>query len=334
MKFGQRDGKALSWEESTARDECQARYNRMINPIEQAAICLTAFTEEGNEEFYTPISSTGVMVRHIFAPVSITGDRLFLLSAKEVLKYFNDRHDRTEVVGSPGWWLRSQDTFLNKVGIVRGFSKTQEQTSYELYDGHLHSDRAIDNTYLLRPACNLDAARIVMVSPAEGGKTAAAGTIAAIPENTSRDYKLTLLDDSRKDFAVTTTSATASLGGAVSVSYSGAKTGESEHVSVLLCDKNGMPIAYGGSEPLTKASGSVSFTLPTGFAPGSYTLRVFNEQRRGAGQLQRHLSDGQAGNPRHPDLDGPQRRRAGGNILCECVGLQCARRLHPDRCAL
>ena len=81
---------------------------------------------------------------------------------------------------------------------------------------------------------------------------------------------------------MTETAASAAPGGTITLTYGGAATGEKEYVSLLLCDSTGASVLrYGSSAALTSASGTASFTVPNDLALGSYTLKVFNEQRNG-----------------------------------------------------
>ena len=63
------------------------------------------------------------------------------------------------------------------------------------------------------------------------------------------------------------------------ITYRGARTGNNEFVSVLLCDNS-------GTVPTTATSPMIANTarqahIPAGLAPGDYTLKVFSEQYNG-----------------------------------------------------
>ena len=140
-----------------------------------------------------------------------------------------------------------------------------------------------DNPSAVRPAMNLSTAgnNILFISAAEGGKPA--GGLAEIPEYTGNEWKLTLKDSSRSGFSVTTAEvSTSTKGGTVEISYSDAKTGANEYISVLLKDSSGNPTYYGRSNAsLTEKDGTAQLTIPAGFAEGTYTMKVFNEQYNG-----------------------------------------------------
>lgn len=121
---------------------------------------------------------------------------------------------------------------------------------------------------------------ILFISAAEGGKPA--GGLTKLADYTGSDWKLTLLDSSRSGFSVTTTSvSTTNYGGDIKITYSGAKTGSNEYISVLLKDDAGNPTYYGRSAALTEASGTVTIPVAAGLTAGDATLYVYNEQYNG-----------------------------------------------------
>ena len=135
----------------------------------------------------------------------------------------------------------------------------------------------------VRPAMNLSTAgnNILFASAAVGGKPA--GGLTAIPAYDGNEWKLTLSDSSRSNFKVTTTAVSAATkGSTVEIEYANAKTGNNEYISALIFDDVGNVIYYGRSNaPLTEADGTAELTVPAGFAKGTYTMSVFNEQYNG-----------------------------------------------------
>ena len=103
------------------------------------------------------------------------------------------------------------------------------------------------------------------------------------PEYSGNEWKLTLYDSKRNDFSRTTWEVSASTkGGTVEISYTDAKTGANEYISALIFDDVGNVIYYGRSNAsLTEKDGTAQLTIPAGFAEGTYTLKVFNEQYNG-----------------------------------------------------
>ena len=148
--------------------------------------------------------------------------------------------------------------------------------------GNLTGDQIADKA-AVRPAMNLTTSdgNILFVSAAEGGKPA--GGLNDISEYVGSEWKLTLKDSTRAGFNVTTKEVfTTNHGGDISISYSGAKTGNNEHISAILKDKSGKPIWYGrSSESLTAEEGTATIPVAAGLAAGDYNLYVYNEQYNG-----------------------------------------------------
>ena len=88
------------------------------------------------------------------------------------------------------------------------------------------------------------------------------------PNYTGNEWKPTLYDSMRNDFIRTTRAVYA--------------TTENEYISALIFDDAGNVICYGRSNaPLTEKDGTAQLTIPAGFAEGTYTMNVFNEQYNG-----------------------------------------------------
>lgn len=123
----------------------------------------------------------------------------------------------------------------------------------------------------------------LFTSAAAGGKFSdTMGTLSTVSDYTGNEWKLTLLDNSRSFTANVNgqASASASAGGSVQISYTGAQTGDTEYVSVLLCDSNDTVLYYGNIVQ-NSASGTATLNIPSGLDVGSYTLKVFSEQCNG-----------------------------------------------------
>ena len=195
------------------------------------------------------------------------------LSSKEANAVNNDL--RVVDPEHPGWassywWLRSPDevystAFVNGRGVVRyygGYSTSKE--------------------FGVRPAFDLNLDSVLFASAAVGGKPDG-GLQPVSPNYTGNEWKLTLYDSKRNDFSRTTWEVSASTkGGTVEISYTDAKTGANEYISALIFDDVGNVIYYGRSNAsLTEKDGTAQLTIPAGFAEGTYTLKVFNEQYNG-----------------------------------------------------
>ena len=195
------------------------------------------------------------------------------LSSKEANAVNNDL--RVVDPEHPGWassywWLRSPDedystAFVAGRGEVRyfgGYSTSKE--------------------FGVRPAFDLNLDSVLFASAAVGGKPDG-GLQPVSPNYTGNEWKLTLYDSKRNDFSRTTWEVSASTkGGTVEISYTDAKTGANEYISALIFDDVGNVIYYGRSNAsLTEKDGTAQLTIPAGFAEGTYTLKVFNEQYNG-----------------------------------------------------
>ncbi len=165
---------------------------------------------------------------------------------------------------------------------LRSFEDSEKLPFMVLENSDLGGDYG-DNPSAVRPAMYLTTTgnNILFISAAEGGKPS--GGLAKLADYTGSDWKLTLLDSSRSGFSVTTTSvSTTDHGGDIEITYSGAKTGDNEYISVLLKDDNGNPTYYGRSaENLSAESGTVTIPVAAGLTAGEYTLYVYNEQYNG-----------------------------------------------------
>ena len=195
---------------------------------------------------------------------------MFFLSAEEAVNSeygFTDDAARIANYGNSAstWWLRSPYAdFTSSTGLVDGYGR--------VYDG------GVGLGWAARPAFNLNLNSVLFTSAAVGGKPD--GGLTTISEYSGNEWKLTLKDSSRSNFAVTSAAVTAYTNGStVEISYTGAKTGANEYISALLVDDNGNPTYYGRSNaPLTETDGTAQLSVPAGFAEGNYMLKVFNEQ--------------------------------------------------------
>ena len=168
------------------------------------------------------------------------------------------------------YWIRSYlDNLPQYVGEYANMTGDQNATSAAV-----------------RPAMNLSTDDnnnyILFTSAAVGGKPD--GGLQPVSQNyTGNEWKLTLYDSMRNDFIRTTRAVYATTkGGTVEISHAGAKTGENEYISALIFDDVGNDIYYGRSNaPLTEKDGTAQLTVPAGFAAGTYTMKVFNEQYNG-----------------------------------------------------
>lgn len=164
------------------------------------------------------------------------------------------------------WWLRSPSELPNAAAYVDGDGNIQYHGMYDFR-----------SEYCVRPAFNLNLNSVLFASAAVGGKPD--GGLTPIPEYSGNEWKLTLLDSSR-NFAVTETTASGDPGDTVTLHYNGATIGTNEYISAIIADSSGARY-YGRVAQPTAESGTVEIKIPSDLAPGSYTLKVFNEQYNG-----------------------------------------------------
>ena len=195
------------------------------------------------------------------------------LSSKEANAVNNDL--RVVDPEHPGWassywWLRSPDEVYS-TAFVAGRGVVRYYGGYSTY-----------KEFGVRPAFDLNLDSVLFASAAVGGKPDG-GLQPVSPNYTGNEWKLTLYDSKRNDFSRTTWEVSASTkGGTVEISYTDAKTGANEYISALIFDDVGNVIYYGRSNAsLTEKDGTAQLTIPAGFAEGTYTMKVFNEQYNG-----------------------------------------------------
>ena len=269
-----------AWQGSSAQAWCrdfagesgaESNVNDAFTAGELGAILVTSKSDaEFDSEHHTFCASENIL----------SGDRVFFLSAEEAE---NDEYgftdDAAQVANygtsAGGWWLRS---FLNEHDLP---------FAGRIGDRGRVGEEGVINPWAARPAFNLNTSSVLFTSAAAGGKadTAVDENLTAVGTGTG-EWKLTLLDNSRKSFTASAGTGTALMqkpgysDWTVSIDYSGAPTGANEYVSAMLADESGTPLYYGRIVS-SSASGTARVTIPAGLAPGSYTLKVFSEQYNG-----------------------------------------------------
>ena len=188
-------------------------------------------------------------------------------AVKEDLRVVDPEHQGW---ASSYWWLRSPGRVYDVAAYVTGYGSV-DYTGWKVY-----------KEYGVRPAFNLNLDSVLFASAAVGGKPD--GGLQPVSQNyTGNEWKLTLYDSKRNNFSRTTREvSTSTKGGTVEISYTDAKTGANEYISALIFDDVSNVIYYGRSNaPLTENDGTAQITIPAGFAEGTYTMSVFNEQYNG-----------------------------------------------------
>ena len=239
----------------------------------------------------------------------LTGDKLFILSAKEAsnksygfadiendhsnlnsweYRDYNRRLKRRSDTGNNNfiyWWLRSSSN-VDKCGTC-------------ITDNGLASYMHINSACGVRFALNIPMTNIIYTSAASNSNqsvelsampsfapsTRAICATGTVPL-TEFASKLTIKDSSRDLFRVTESSVESESEGTVTLNYEYARTNaiddsKNEFISVIIKDENGEGLYYGTLKQNTTAqdaSGEITLTLPE-LDDGNYTLVILNEQR-------------------------------------------------------
>ncbi|MBR5620717.1 MAG: hypothetical protein IKW76_13370, partial [Clostridia bacterium] len=169
--------------------------------------------------------------------------------------------------GADYWWLRSPGRYDDLAAFVS-------------YVGYLfRNGNYVDRNYVaVRPAFKMNLNSVLFTSAAENGKQG--DGLTAVGDYDGSDWKLTLLDESRK-FYTGVFAAEAMAGETLPISYIGATWGENEYIIAILTDETGAALYYGRLAQPTAADGTVTVTIPADLAAGEYTLKLFSEQYNG-----------------------------------------------------
>lgn len=220
-------------------------------------------------------SETTLSESRTFRDAGLEGDRLFALSAEELLEYLAYTDDAASWTGglrTGNWWLRSAygEIGADEAGVVYP-------------DGAPYSSAASERSVWARPAMNINRGAVLFTASAEGGKASGstgADALTPVSGQVGNAWKLTLLDATRS-FAVAESESTALAGETVSLHYTGANVGENEYISACLTDGEGNIRYYGRVLQPQTADGEVQIALPAGLPNDDYTLWVFSEQYNG-----------------------------------------------------
>ena len=176
--------------------------------------------------------------------------------------------ENTKDTPTTRWWLRSpgsSDYYAATVGS----------------DGSvIAAGKPVTNSQAFRPAFNLGAESIAFVLAA-GTDAQGANGLTAVAENADGTWKLTLKDDAHSAFAL---GDVLSEDNSISVSYTGAVTGEQEYISAAVV--NGSAVKYYGHIKALSSAEDAEGTATIDLSGISMTdgdqLYVFNEQDNGA----------------------------------------------------
>ena len=231
---------------------------KKLTTEENVAVKKRTLTSGGYTGENTDCVAGGQVDNAVFWPLSSKEAN----AVKEDLRVVDPEHPTW---ATSNWWLRSPGYSNHDAATVRG-------------DGSVvYSGNAINSWWCARPAFNLNSSSVLFTSAAVGGKPD--GGLTPISEYTGNEWKLTL-KDSNRNFAVTETTVSGDPGDTVTLHYTGATAGINEYISVILADNSGAQY-YGRVAQPTAENGTVEIKIPSGLAPGSYTLKVFSEQCNG-----------------------------------------------------
>lgn len=197
---------------------------------------------------------------------------MWLLSTKEALAVDSKLRilDPTNTANkvSTNWWLRSP-------GSSEYVGATVESNGNVSIAG-----KSLFNTQAVRPAFHLSADKIAFLTAADAKGDSGVNGLSEVAENTTGAWKLTLKDDARSSFALGDVLVEDNK---ISVSYTGAQTGDNEYISTVVMD-GGTVKYYGRVKALSSedASGTAEIDLSNVNMTESDKLYVFNEHCNGS----------------------------------------------------
>lgn len=270
---------SITWEYSTIRSWLNGDFiNSAFSSNEQMAIKTTKLKNDDNPEYGTMGGND-------------TEDRIFLLSIDEAKNenygFTNNYSDTTtreakntdyakkqgagtNSAGNGLWWLRSPGYYTYTAAVVNG-------------NGYLDCDGGYIDNYgtAVRPAFNLNLKFAILTSAAVNGKSTAVGSDSLKSPNQGEivDWKLTLNDESRRNFKVD--SVTTCDGKTLNIEYSGALEGDNEYISAIIKQNNGRIKYYGKLALASNESGATAEVDIDGKMESGDTLCIFNEQCNG-----------------------------------------------------
>ena len=215
---------------------------------------------------------------HPVKEYALNGDKVFFLSVGEAETYFQTDDERIADDGKnpEKWWLRSPyKTLPIRVMIVK--------ENGGIYRAKMREELSV------RPAFNLDITKVLFTSPAVGGKQSNAvgkDALKVVEDTNTTEWKLTLKDDSRKEFKLDTDNGkkVTIAGNTLTIPYKDATTGTNEYISAVV-EKGGSITHYGRLKAVensnTDKNGEVTVKLPSDFKENDDKLYLINEQLNG-----------------------------------------------------
>lgn len=251
------------WQNSSAKTWCETFANQTFSETELVSVLET----KKSDRAFTGNGKNFVATENI-----LNGDKVFFLSAEEAYNSQYGLGDATSrqvyIEKSPkSWWLRT------------AYPDVSNAVTTIYSSGNLYYHMAYAKGPVSRPAFNLSPENILFSSVATGGKSDEVGTLHKISEISNIEWKLTLKDESHKNFTVT--SVEVSNNENIIISYKGAVVGNQEYISILLKTSDGELTHYGKIANVTSENGTVSFPISEIGMTGDMTLYIFNEQFNG-----------------------------------------------------
>ena len=207
-------------------------------------------------------------------------DKMFLLSVQELADYVANFDgpalDASFLIpgSSATYWL------LRTPALLKG-DKNNFVAEYHFDYGSIGHTLIYRKEGASRPAFNLDSNNILFTSTAENGKLDehVDDNLTTVNTTSNPDWKITLKDSSR-NFSASPSTTKLRANESLTITYSGAKTGDNEYVSAMIVDENG-DVLYYGRIAQNSESGTATITIPSEMATGNYKLKVFSEQYNG-----------------------------------------------------
>ncbi len=276
VKFN--DSGSTAWQNSIAQSWCK-EFSGESETEQYAAKAFTA--SECNAVLKTTKSDNAYPTSnpdYIASENILNGDRVFFLSAEEASESsygFREDDGRIAMYGTRYgvWWLRSACT-----PDVSSPGKNDIYAGVIYPDGSLNGNSVNENYNAARPAFNLNPDSVLLTSAAAGGKPEGFSEVAECGKR-GREWKLTLLEESRNNFSARIRKVDTEY----SVAWTGATTGTNEYVSALIKNSSGTVTYYGRLKNLTDtadASGEVAIDFSDKMKDGD-KLYIFNEQYNG-----------------------------------------------------
>lgn len=165
------------------------------------------------------------------------------------------------------WWL-STPGWTEYQAVVDDYGNVKER------------GLPMDNSYIVRPACDIEYSMILLTSAAKSGKTSGPLGINAlkpVAANTTNEWKLTLKDDAHSNFSISNVRWS---GSTATFDFDGASNENTDYISAILMNASGKVIYYGRLNHVDVASGTSAVSLAGKYTPGD-KLFILNENCRG-----------------------------------------------------